>query len=318
MSQGKRRTLAKSLAESFGIIAEMLEEAAGTGKGLRHPSHAKTLKSSRAGIKKVITAYFRRQETALLKAIRPKIGAALQLHPPPLAEAIRRLNGAPLDVENVKEALEALRIVREAGQKRTPEAKTFADTLLPSSLSPLRFAVTAEETSDYEAAISSAIAGAAATAAKELESDAELNDTAASRYLRSNSLTKLTGELQGETVDSLRGALADAWQAGGSYNQVIDAVKSTFDKFSDVRAGMIAQTEANDAYNWGRVEIAKESDFDEKAWDPDGEACEVCLGNVDAGWIGIDEDFPSGDDAPTAHPNCDCSVSFRKSSSSDE
>jgi hypothetical protein len=34
--------------------------------------------------------------------------------------------------------------------------------------------------------------------------------------------------------------------------------------------------------------------------------------NVDAGFIGIDEEFPSGDLAPTAHPNCDCSIDFQK------
>ena len=31
-------------------------------------------------------------------------------------------------------------------------------------------------------------------------------------------------------------------------------------------------------------------------------------GSTAAGAIGLDEDFPSGDDAPPAHPNCVCDV----------
>jgi hypothetical protein len=30
--------------------------------------------------------------------------------------------------------------------------------------------------------------------------------------------------------------------------------------------------------------------------------------NADAGVIGLDEDFPSGDPAPEAHPNGECSL----------
>lgn len=294
-----------------GIVGLIVEEVAKQSTGLRHQRHRQTLAAARAAVEKVVASYFRRQEAAVIKAIKPKIGAALQQYPSKVAEAIKRLKGATLSVENL---VEAIRIMQEAGQKRTPEAKQFAATLLPESMSPLRFAVTADETSDYESAIASAIAGAAETVARELATESTLSETAASRYLRDNSLTKLTGELQAETVDQLRGALADAWQQGGSYTQMVDAVKETFESFSEVRAGMIAQTESNDAYNWGRVELASSAGFEEKAWDPDGNACPVCLDNVDAGWIGIDEEFPSGDDAPTAHPNCDCSVSFRKAS----
>jgi hypothetical protein len=305
------------LVESANALADLLE-VSGRSKGLRHPRHLKTVTKGRSAVEKVIAGYFRRQSAAVLKAIRPKIGAALQLHPPPLQEAMARLKGVALTVEAVEEALRIL-TVYEAGQKRTPEAKQFASTLLPSSMSPLRFPATAAETSEYDDAISAAIAGAAATAAKELKTDATINDTASSRYLRDNSLAKLTGNLQGETVDRLRGALADAWEAGGSADQVVAAVKATFADFSDTRAEMIAQTEVNDAYNYGRVELATEAGFDEKAWDPDGDACEeICQPNVDAGWIDIDEEFPSGDDAPTAHPFCDCGISFRKSTDSDE
>lgn len=43
-----------------------------------------------------------------------------------------------------------------------------------------------------------------------------------------------------------------------------------------------------------------------KRWITDGNPCAVCDENSLAGAIPIDEDFPSGDDEPTAHPNCRC------------
>jgi hypothetical protein len=52
--------------------------------------------------------------------------------------------------------------------------------------------------------------------------------------------------------------------------------------------------------------------FNAKAWNPDGTACvEICVPNVLAGWIPIEDDFESGDGAPPGHPNCDCSLDVR-------
>ena len=201
----------------------------------------------------------------------------------------------------------------------TPGGKRFANGILPSSLHPLRFPVAHVEDHEYQDAITDAIMGAARVMAAEAASGATISDDVASRYLRDNSLSKLTGNLNEASIDRLRNAVADAWDKGGSYDQIVEAIQDTFADFSDVRAGMIAQTEVNDAYNRGRVQQAQDLGFDEKAWDPDGEACEeTCQPNVDQGYIGMDEDFESGDDAPPAHPNCDCSISFRKGSESPE
>ncbi len=184
----------------------------------------------------------------------------------------------------------------------------YAGALLPTSIAPLRFPVLQVETEEYNDAIALAIRGAAAS----IKAGTIVVDDAAARWLRDNSLTRLTGDFSDTSINRLRDAVADAWDAGGSFEQIVQAIQDTFTDFSDKRAGMVAQTEVNDAYNQGRIYTAVNAGFDEKAWDPDGEACEICLGNVDAGWIGIDEDFPSGDFAPTAHPNCDCSIDFQK------
>ncbi len=184
----------------------------------------------------------------------------------------------------------------------------YAGHLLPTSIAPLRFPVTSVESDEFNDAIKQAIRGAALS----LKAGTLVVDDAASRWLRDNSLTKLTGDFSTTSINRLRDAVADAWDVGGSFEQVVKAIQDTFADFSDTRAGMVAQTEVNDAYNQGRIYTAVNAGFDQKSWDPDGEACELCMGNVDAGWIGIDEDFPSGDFAPTAHPNCDCSIDFQK------
>jgi hypothetical protein len=194
----------------------------------------------------------------------------------------------------------------------TTNGKRFASSLVPTSLQPLRFPITDDEDSDYQAAITAAVKGGAAVLAKELESDAELSEDTAGDYLRTNSLEKLTGGFTDETLDRLRNSLADAWDKGGSFNDMTAAIQDTFDDFSDSRAEMIAQTEGNDAYNEGRSALAEEAGMEEKSWETEDDPCDICIGNEGDGWIDIDDNFSSGDDAPTAHPNCQCSLNFRK------
>jgi hypothetical protein len=58
--------------------------------------------------------------------------------------------------------------------------------------------------------------------------------------------------------------------------------------------------------------MARSAGLNEKSWETEsGNPCEVCLANVDDGWIDIDDTFSSGDDAPTAHPGCMCDLNYR-------
>jgi hypothetical protein len=45
-----------------------------------------------------------------------------------------------------------------------------------------------------------------------------------------------------------------------------------------------------------------------KSWLILAEACDVCVSNEEAGVISLHAPFPSGDDAPPAHPNCRCVI----------
>jgi hypothetical protein len=267
-----------------GVIAAL--EARKPAKGLRHRSHAKTLKPARATVERVLRSYWARQEKQLLAAIKPTLSHLMMV--------------------NAREA-------------KADPGRTFATTLLPAKLHPLTMPVSDDEARDYAGAISEAIAGAALTTARELATDSTLRDDFASRYMRDNSLTKLTGNINETSLERLRNAVADEWDKGGSFDSIVGAIKDTFENFSDVRAKMIAQTEMNDAYNQGRMGIAKEAGFDEKSWDTDGNGCEeICQPNAEQGWIDIDEDFDSGDDTPPAHPSCDCSISFRKGATEED
>ena len=82
--------------------------------------------------------------------------------------------------------------------------------------------------------------------------------------------------------------------------------------FSPARAELIARTEVTRANSYGSLggyKAAKDAGVNvKKAWHPDDEACEICLGNADDGDIDLDDSFSSGDDAPPGHPNCECSI----------
>lgn len=264
------------IAAAANELAALLEAA--TAKGLKHPRHSQHVAPARKRIKAVMERYFDRQRKAVLAEVKPRIR---------------------------RDLLPPLKGLREAASQ---SGKTFARSLVPTSLHPLTFAATSGETSEYNEAITDLISAAA----KSLGSTA--GEDLASNYLRENSLSKLTGNLAAMTTERLQDALADAWDEGGSYDQMVAAINATFEDFSEVRAGLIAQTESADAYNAGRFDTAKAIGFESKSWETEsGSPCPTCEANEAQGWIGLDEDFDSGDDAPTAHPSCLCVVNFRKS-----
>ncbi len=268
------------LADAANDLAALLESAANP-QGLKHRRHQRVIAPLRRRVEAVMRSYFARQEAAVLAEVKPRAASALLIG-----------------------------ILQESASS---EGHMLANAIMPTSIMPLRLPVASVEDSEYRDTISDAIMGAAKTLATELGIGTVISNDVASRYLRDNSLSKLTGNLSATSIQRLRDAIAEAWDAGGSFDQIVEAIKETFAQFSDVRAGMIAQTEINDAYVFGRMELAREAGFEQKAWNPDGtDACELCQGNIDDGWIGMNDAFSSGDMAPTAHPNCDCSVDFQK------
>lgn len=85
------------------------------------------------------------------------------------------------------------------------------------------------------------------------------------------------------------------------------------------RAARIARTELSNGYNFGHLDSLKQASNEgwlpgvpEKDWIAGGaNPCEDCLANEAAGFIALDAVFPSGDQHPTAHPQCECSLGSR-------
>ena len=277
-------------------IATVMHESRESGTeedepaGLNHPKHADVLRPLRLKANRVMRSYFRRQKRLLLTSIKPALRKLTESRP----------SSYDIDpygnVINIREEYDL-----EAKQKA---AKAIPD-LLPLTLTDgMRI--------DYTKALTAALEGGYEGLAEEFGSNSEITQDVIKEFLADHSLTKLTGGLDETTVERLRTALADTYQAGGDYDALVKAVQDEYAGFNDVRAGMIAQTEMNAAYNAGRKQLGLDMGFNEKAWNPDGTACvEICVPNVLAGWIPIEDDFESGDDAPPGHPNCDCSLDVR-------
>lgn len=277
----------RAVIDAAIALADHAAIPSGVRESLKHAKHAGKLTILRRLAAEVVEKFFDRQLRLLLKVLKPNLESMAAL------------------MES--ESISTFRGIREA--KDEDEAQAAALAALPDGLLPV--ALTASMSADYGKIVKGALDAGYSTLAADLETDREISDDAVGAWLRDNSLEKLTGGLDETTVARLRNALADAYQAGADYDGLVAAVQEEYAKFNDVRAGMIAQTEMNGAYNFGRKQLGLDLGFNEKAWNPDGEACAVCMENVLDGWIGMDEEFSSGDDAPGAHPNCDCSLDVR-------
>lgn len=116
--------------------------------------------------------------------------------------------------------------------------------------------------------------------------------------------------LADSTRDMLRSTIADGMEANLSM-QEIGAELADIYAFSEDRANLIAATEITSANSEGALAgyeeaVASAGITVQKSWLVLEDGCPICQENADAGPIDLDEDFPSGDSAPGAHPNCRC------------
>lgn len=151
--------------------------------------------------------------------------------------------------------------------------------------------------------------GAAELAAAQLDLSEDLTIPAYER----NALA-LTTEIDLTTSMAVLEATEQAY-ATGTVASLLSRVEDIFQSAVDSRADSIASTEISAAYNDGVQSLAAEAKSSgltvEKSWNAEPDACEICQGNADDGWIDDDEPFSSDDDYPPAHPNCRCTVDLR-------
>jgi HK97 family phage portal protein len=112
-----------------------------------------------------------------------------------------------------------------------------------------------------------------------------------------------------ETRRTLERLIDTSLKAGESVNDIRAKILEN-PIFSEARAEMIARTETQRAYNKGNIEGYKLSGVVKaKRWQGGRDCCDECAINSDAKEVDLEDNFPSGDSEPPAHPNCLCYVS---------
>lgn len=111
------------------------------------------------------------------------------------------------------------------------------------------------------------------------------------------------------TREMLRTTISDGIAGNKSMDDIATEIKDTY-AFSEERAQTIAAAEITSANSMGALasyeEAAEMGIKIKKSWLVLEDGCDICQENADAGSIDLDEEFPSGDMAPGAHPHCRC------------
>lgn len=129
----------------------------------------------------------------------------------------------------------------------------------------------------------------------------------------SDRAAELVTQLEDGTRERLRKIIADGLADNiGRQGIVDDIIADESGLFSEDRAQLIADYEVGNANGEGSLmglqAAEKAGVVLKKEWYPDAEACPICTANAEQGPIPVDEEFESGDMAPLAHPNCECSL----------
>jgi phosphohistidine phosphatase len=164
-----------------------------------------------------------------------------------------------------------------------------------------------------------ALSAALTAAATHTASDFAYSDDGAyasfeARYLANQGFAKIAGGIDNTTIRQVALSVARAYQDGADYQGIVAAIKHRFADFNDYRVNLIAQTELNNAYNAGIVELGMQAGADEKSWHTQSDKpCPSCVANEAAGRIPIRAAFPSGAQSPCGHPGCYCSLEVHAS-----
>jgi Phage Mu protein F like protein. len=153
----------------------------------------------------------------------------------------------------------------------------------------------------------------------------DLKNPRAVAFLQDYGATRIT-KVNDTTKEIIRGILVQGVEEGQSYNKIAQAISERFHEFAvgkpqehiDSRAHLVAVTETANAYEEGNMIVAREirdAGIElEKHWLTVGDerVSDGCQENEEAGWIPLDEPFPSGDDRPPRFPGCRCDLQIRR------
>jgi phosphohistidine phosphatase SixA len=135
----------------------------------------------------------------------------------------------------------------------------------------------------------------------------------------------LESEIDATTQERIAAIESDGVAKGLTAAAIATAIRQQFREWAGGRALTIAEAEVSRAFHQGGADVARIVNQEggghlvEKAWDGEPDACdEICMPNIEDGWIPEDILFQSGDSEPPGHPNCRCSLSYRTVGQSEE
>jgi hypothetical protein len=152
-----------------------------------------------------------------------------------------------------------------------------------------------------------------------------LSNPQAEAYLQKYG-AKLVTKIDEETRSQLQTILNDAIANGWSYDKTAETITAKFEQFAvgnplehiDSRAHLVAVTETGNAYAEGNLIMIRNLQAAgikmEKSWSTVGDerVSTGCLENQDAGWVGVEQAFPSGHQRPLRFPGCRCDLLYRR------
>jgi hypothetical protein len=207
----------------------------------------------------------------------------------------------------------------------------FNEALPPSEFTKIWAEVTLETAKVFSAPIDAAVAkaleygGMAMIAELGMKLKWDLKNPRAVQYLKDYGAAQVTN-INETTRNYLQTLITQAAEEGWSYKRTAEAIIERFEEFAvgkpqahiDSRAHLIAVTETGNAYEEGNRIIAKDLQDAgiemEKYWSTvkDDKVSEGCVENEAAGWIKIDQEFPSGHQRPLRFPGCRCECRYRR------
>ena len=207
----------------------------------------------------------------------------------------------------------------------------FSEALPPSEFNRVWAEVTLETVKLFSLPIDAAVAkaleygGIAMIAEMGMSLKFDLKNPRAVDYLREYGADQVKG-INETTREYLQTLITQAAEEGWSYKRTAEAIIERFEEFAvgkpqahiDSRAHLIAVTETGNAYEEGNRILAKDLQDAgiemEKFWSTveDGKVSGGCRENEAAGWIRIDQEFPSGHQRPLRFPGCRCECRYRR------
>jgi hypothetical protein len=128
------------------------------------------------------------------------------------------------------------------------------------------------------------------------------------------------------TRSEIQRMVARGVREGLSYDQVAKEITGRFREFAvgkpqlhiDSRAHLVAVQEAGEAYEEGNLIVGqqlRDAGIEmEKKWSTTGDSrvSDLCRRNAAAGWIPLEQSFPSGHDRPLGHVACRCAALYQR------